>query len=305
MRFVDVKNDVAFHKIFGNEKKTEILVSFLNAILKLEGKNRIQEVSIINPYLVPRIAGEKASVIDVRAKDEKGRQFVIEMQVADVEGFGKRVQYYTCRDYSMQIKKGDDYRLLKPTYFIGILDFNFFESPEYLSHHIILDGKTYEHKLKDIQFSFIELKKFHLEVDELKTLTEKWVFFIKNAENLDVIPENVDDEGLEEAYNDAQLHSWDKEELIAYDNTFIAEQDKRGRVIAAEKKAVAKGYKKGHAEGHAGGRIEGKIEEKKEVVERCWEDGMAIEMIAKIAGLSVEDVKKIIHKLDQQNNNQR
>ena len=101
------------------------------------------------------------------------------------------------------------------------------------------------------------------------------------------------------------MHSWDKEELIAYDNTFIAEQDKRGRVIAAEKKAVAKGYKKGHAEGHAGGRIEGKIEEKKEVVERCWEDGMAIEMIAKIAGLSVEDVKKIIHKLDQQNNNQR
>ena len=100
MRFVDVKNDVAFHKIFGNEKKTEILVSFLNAILKLEGKNRIQEVSIINPYLVPRIAGEKASVIDVRAKDEKGRQFVIEMQVADVEGFGKRVQYYTCLLYT-------------------------------------------------------------------------------------------------------------------------------------------------------------------------------------------------------------
>jgi hypothetical protein len=31
MKFVDVKNDVAFRNIFGNEKKTEILISFLNA----------------------------------------------------------------------------------------------------------------------------------------------------------------------------------------------------------------------------------------------------------------------------------
>ena len=137
MKFVDVKNDIAFRKIFGNEKKTQILISFLNAILKLEGESRIQAVDIINPYLLPRVAGEKASIIDVRAKDKKGRQFVVEMQVADVDGFDKRVQYYTCRDYSMQIERGEQYPLLKPTYFIGILDFNFFESSEYLSNHSI------------------------------------------------------------------------------------------------------------------------------------------------------------------------
>ena len=234
MKFVDVKNDIAFRKIFGNEKRTKILLSFLNAILKLEGDHRIKEVKIINPYLLPRIAGEKASIIDVRAKDEKDRQFVVEMQVADVDGFDKRVQYYTSRDYSMQIERGEQYPLLKPTYFIGILDFDFFESGGYLSNHIILDEKTYEHALKDIRFTFIELKKFNKQVGELKTLTEKWVFFIKNAENLEVIPENVDDEGLIEAYKDADKHSWQKEELVAYDNASIAEQDERGKLIAAE-----------------------------------------------------------------------
>jgi len=283
MRFVDVKNDIAFRKIFGNEKKTQIIISFLNAILKLEGEKRIEEVQIINPYQLPRVAGEKASIIDIRAKDQRGRQFVIEMQVADVDGFDKRVQYYTCRDYSMQIDRGEQYPLLKPPYFIGILDFTFFESPDYLSHHIILDGKTFEHKLKDIQFTFIELQKFELEIEDLETLTEKWIFFIKNAENLDVIPENIEDEGLIEAYKDADKHAWEKEELIAYDNASIAEQDERGRLVAAKTK----------------GKIEGKIEEKEESIKRCWEEQLPTEVIAKIVDLPKDEVTAIISKFEE------
>ena len=56
MRFVDVKNDIAFRKIFGNEKKTVILISFLNAILDLKGQNRITEVTLVNPFQLPRIS---------------------------------------------------------------------------------------------------------------------------------------------------------------------------------------------------------------------------------------------------------
>ena len=68
MRFVDVKNDVAFRKIFGNEHKTAIIISFLNAVLKLKGGRRIEEVAITNPYLLPRVASEKASIIDVSSQ---------------------------------------------------------------------------------------------------------------------------------------------------------------------------------------------------------------------------------------------
>jgi predicted transposase/invertase (TIGR01784 family) len=275
MKFVDVKNDVAFRKIFGNEKKTKILISFLNAALKLEGDHIINEVTIANPYQFPRIAGEKASIIDVRAKDMRGRQFVVEMQVAETDGFDKRVQYYTCRDYSMQIERGEEYPKLKPTYFIGILDFDYFESEDYLSHHIIVNGKTYEHKLKDIQFTFIELEKFTKEVHELETLIEKWVFFIKHADELEVIPANVDDDGLLEAYHDADRHSWEKEELIAYDNASIAEQDERGKMKLVEDRAIEM------------------------VVERCWNKKMAIEDISEITNLSVEKIAEIIEKIEK------
>ena len=273
MKFVDVKNDVAFRKIFGNENKTTILISFLNAILKLEGDKKIKEVSIANPYQLPRVAGEKASIIDVRAIDKKGRQFVVEMQVADVDGFDKRVQYYTCRDYSMQIDRGEKYPLLKPTYFVGILDFDYFESESYLSNHIIVNGENYEHKLKDIQFNFIELRKFTLEVDDLQALIEKWVFFIKNAENLDVIPANINDEGLKEAYRDADKHSWKKEELIAYDNASIAEQDVRGKMKFVVDKR------------------------NKEIVEKCYLKGIEIEDISEITGLSIDSIQAIINDI--------
>ncbi|TAE03198.1 MAG: transposase, partial [Bacteroidetes bacterium] len=33
MQFADIKNDIAFRKIFGNDNRKECLISFLNAIL--------------------------------------------------------------------------------------------------------------------------------------------------------------------------------------------------------------------------------------------------------------------------------
>ncbi len=277
MKFVDVKNDIAFRKIFGNEKKTEIIISFLNAILKLEGDNRIKGVSIVNPFQLPRIAGEKASIIDVRAIDLKSRQFVIEMQIAETNGFDKRVQYYSCRDYSMQIDKGEDYPKLKPTYFIGILDFNYFDSKNYLSHHLLLDSETYEHKLKDIKFTFIELNKFTKEIDELETLVEKWVFFIKKSDELEVIPGNIDDKGLLAAYYDADKHSWTKEELRAYDNASMAE----GAIVQREKFVIDRA-------------IEGN---KYKVVEKCLVKNMAVADIADIVEKNVEEVLIMIEEI--------
>lgn len=41
MKFADPKNDIAFKKIFANENKKEILISFLNAILAKKSKVKL------------------------------------------------------------------------------------------------------------------------------------------------------------------------------------------------------------------------------------------------------------------------
>ncbi len=236
MKFVDVKNDFAFRKIFGNEKKKVILISFLNAVLDLEGLNRVKDVTLLNPFQLPRIAGEKSSIIDVKATDEKGSTFIVEMQVAEPAGFDKRVLYYSSKDYAGQISIGEEYPKLRPVYFIGVLDFKYFSGKNYLSSHLIVDEETGECVFKDLKFRFIELPKFNKKVHELKNIIDKWTFFIKNADELDVIPDNIDDEGLKEAYQEAAQHNWSREEYDAYIYAGIREQDERGRVEKAEER---------------------------------------------------------------------
>lgn len=282
MQFADVTNDVAFRKIFGNENRKETLISFLNAVLDFHGEQRIAQVSILNPYLLPKLRGGKVTIVDIKATDQIGRTYIVEMQVGNINGFDKRVLYYSSKSYSDQIKRADFYRKLRPVIFIGILDFEHTENKKYISRSQVRDIETGEQTLKDMEFTFIELPKFKLAAHELKTLTEKWVYFLKNAENLEVIPDNINDEGLKSAYEEANVLTWTKEELDAYDYAFMREEDERARMDFAVMKAEMRGEQLGE--------MKGKIA----LVIGMYEDGLEIDRIAKIAQMSASEVQKII-----------
>lgn len=284
MKFVDVKNDVAFHKIFGNANKSITLISFLNAVLSLEGNRRVVSVTIENPYLFPPVPAGKTSILDVKATDQEGRKFIVELQIADKTGFDKRVQYYVSRDYSNQIKRGDDYPELKPTYLIGILDFNFTQNPHYFSTHQTMDTATGENLLKDVKYFFIELQKFDKGEDELVSMVDKWTYFIKNAQNLDVIPPNVDDEGLKTAYLDADQQTWTKAERDAYDDFGIYLTD----IVQREHFLLQQGEQKGKTEGAA--------EKEAEMILAMFRAGLPISQIALISGKTEDEVQGLIGK---------
>jgi predicted transposase/invertase (TIGR01784 family) len=270
MKFVDIKNDIAFRKIFGDENKKEVLISFLNAILMLENEHKISGIEILTPYQLPDLVGGKVTIVDVKAKDQTGKQYIIEMQIAEMDGFDKRVLYYASKSYSSQIDRGELYEKLNPTFFIGILEFIITQNADYISRHKITDIQTGEHLLKDIEFNFIELPKFTKQESEINSIVDQWIYFIKNAESLAVIPETVQDEGLKTAYHSADKHNWTKRELEEYDKVFIREQDDRGRLSFAEKKG------------------------KREMAKQMLADGMPVESVAKYSGFSVEELNKIL-----------
>lgn len=269
MQFADIKNDIAFRKIFGNETRTEILISFLNAILKLEGYKRIVWVEILNPYQLPRMAGSKTTILDVRAKDHQGNFYIVEMQVTDRAGLDKRIVYYGAKSYAAQLDAGENYHQLKPVIFIGILDFEYLQNHHYLSRHLILDADTHEHKLKDLEFTFIELPKFDKTEDELQTLTDKWIYFIKNAEDLELIPAGVTDEGLKSAYEEADRHTWTKEELEEYEYARMRETDEITREMLVDENA------------------------RKEVAKKAIGKGSDNDFIADITGLTLEQIQEL------------
>ena len=285
MQFVDVKNDIAFRKIFGNENKKIILISFLNAVMKLKGKDAIEDVEILNPYQLPIIKNLKASIIDVKARDKKGKTYIIEMQVAEPDGLDKRLLYYASKEYSQQIESGDFYTKLKPVIFIGIFDFKFTEGGKYLSHHAVCDVENGERIIKDMDFYFIELPKFIKPLSDLIEVTDKWIYFFKEAENLHVIPENVDDEGLKAAYHDANKYSWSKEELDAYDYAAMRDQDERGKTELAIRRAEERAEKRGEERGEKRGE--------ERIAKKLKDMGVSNEDIRNATGLSDEEIENL------------
>lgn len=119
------------------------------------------------------------------------------------------------------------------------------------------------------------MPKFHKTTDQLETSIDQWTYFIKNAENLTLMPENVKDEGLKEAYTEANQQNWTKEELEDYDRASIKERDEIGRIEFAEKKAEKKG------------ELKGKIE----VVKSAKKMGLSIIDIVKLTGLTEDEIE--------------
>ncbi|MBF0437340.1 MAG: PD-(D/E)XK nuclease family transposase, partial [Magnetococcales bacterium] len=72
MKFIDPRIDYAFKKIFGSEDAKDILISFLEGLLDLQGNRRIAELTILDPFLAPRLKDLKSTILDVRCKDHRG-----------------------------------------------------------------------------------------------------------------------------------------------------------------------------------------------------------------------------------------
>ncbi|KJU83275.1 hypothetical protein MBAV_004531 [Candidatus Magnetobacterium bavaricum] len=249
MRFVDVRSDIAFKRIFGNENKKEILISFLNAVLGLSGDKEIDEITILDPYQAPKVNELKYTVIDIRAVDKRGVTFIVEIQIQRERGFEKRVLYYTGKAYINQLTRGEDYPKLNQVIYIGIVDFAIFDGNNYLTRHLILNTETYKQELKDFEFNFIELPKFKKGEDEVETIIEKWVHFIKNAHSLQMVPKCADFAEIQEAYEIANESTWSKEEYEIYEDWQIKMQIEKGIIEYRVENALIEGERRGLIKG--------------------------------------------------------
>jgi predicted transposase/invertase (TIGR01784 family) len=275
MQFADPKNDLAFKKIFGDKNHTNILISLLNSILDFKEGKLISEVELANPYQIPKIPELKETILDIKATNKNGENFIVEMQRKDLHNFTKRSLYYTAKAYSEQLDIGNDYSKLKKVYFIGIVNFNIFDNKNYISRHLIVNQETSKQDLDDFEFSFIELPKFNKNLDNLKTILDKWIYFIQNANSLEMIPEPYkQNKELNDAFVIATQTTWNKKELAVYDYVKLKEFDEINALQTAENKGFNKGVEKG--------------------VLGMFEFGIDVKQISKHFNLSVKQIERII-----------
>lgn len=215
MRFINPKTDFAFKKIFGSAESKDILISFLNALI-YNAEAVIEDLEIIDPYLSPRIQGLKDSYLDVKAKLNDGSIVIIEMQVLNVESFAQRVLYNAAKTYSLQLESGQGYRFLKPVIALTITDFIMFDESELMISRFVFqeESKHFKYKGNEIDLIFIELPKFNKTLEQLETLTDKWIYFLKSAMRLESVPQNMEDiPALQRAFQIANQANLSRDEL--------------------------------------------------------------------------------------------
>ena len=257
MRFISPKIDYAFKKIFGSDQSKDILISFLNAII-YEGENKIKSLTIINPYNPAQVQTLKDSYLDIRAVLDDGSQVIIEMQVASVTAFDKRVVYNLAKTYSTQLGPRQGYRHLKPVIGVTITDFEMFPEIEEVvnSFAFLNEKKFFKYTAAEMRLVFVELPKFNKSLDELETLVDKWIYFIKEADSLEVIPESLGEISvIEKALNIANEINLSVKELELLEQRAIMAQDESGRILFAEEKGEKRGEERGEERGEKKGRI--------------------------------------------------
>lgn len=208
--------------------------------------------------------------MDVKAVLSNKTKVIIEMQVLNVEGFEKRVLYNAAKLYSNQLKRAQRYTGLEPIIALTITDFPMFEEfDKVISYWNVREKDTLLKYSDDIELIFVELPKFTKREEELTTITEKWLYFIKHAGELDFIPITFTEPLLQEAFNMANTAGLPEEELELQSN--------RRDFIYFQKGAVEKGRK----------------DEKKMIAKRSLEQGLEVQVVAAITGLSVDEVKQL------------
>ena len=257
MRFISPKTDFAFKKIFGSEQSHDILISFLNAML-YDGDRRISQLEILNPYLAPRIRGVKDTYLDVKAKLDNGTSVIIEMQVLNIEGFEKRILYNAAKAYSIQLGIGQSYSLLNPVIALTITDFVMFPEINQLTSRFILKEKDFliNYPIYDLELVFVELPKFDKALMAIETLADKWLYFLKHALDLDVVPESLNlVPEIKQAFEFAREGNLSPEELDELEHQEFFIQDHRNAII----KALNQGEKQGLEQGLEQGKREAKL----------------------------------------------
>ncbi len=246
MRFISPKTDFAFKKIFGSEQSKDILISFLNAII-YSGEEKIQDLEIIDPYNAPSIVSLKDSYLDVKAVLDDNTKVIIEMQVESVEGFSKRVTYNLSKTYSNQLSSGEGYLQLNPVIALTITDFKIFKkTKEVISRFsFIEEKKKFIYQDDQMKMVFVELPKFKKELAELETITDKWIYFLKQAPSLEIIPETMPRvPALKKAMEIAQRAqlTFAEEERLYKQEVFF--QDQKGVAIKARREGQLEGERK-------------------------------------------------------------
>ena len=284
-------NDLMFKNIFWNKEYPDVLISFINSILKR--KDPIKSVELISTEMDTEFVGEHGIRLDLIGQTANGEFLNIEMQKKNNDDMYKRSLFYWSKIYYSQLKKGQKYRELCPVIAINILDFNLFKDNRCNRNFILKDEKTneeYSSRMLDMYFVELNKRRYMDQNDELWA----WAEFLKapNSSNLESVQnEIISIANAKEIFNKTSANPVEKEKMRLLEKT---QMDNLSAIATARDEGKEEGIAEGLEKGLQQGEQKGKLEERKQLALNMKNQGLDKEFIAKCLNISVAELKKLL-----------
>jgi predicted transposase/invertase (TIGR01784 family) len=279
-RYINLFTDFGFKKIFGEEVNKDLMIDFLNELLR--GREEIKDLTYLKNEHAGQSEIDRKAVFDLYCENEKGEKFIVEVQRVKQKFFKDRSLYYSTFAIQEQALRGKEWQYeLKGVYTIGIMDFTFDERKEYadkVSHHVqLMETETLEVFYDKLTFIFLEIPKFSKSVDELASHHDKWMFLLKNLHRLDRVPERLQERIFLRLFELAEIAKFDKKERVAYEDSLKDYRDLKSSMDTY--------FEEGFEDGYHQKAIE--------TAKAMKKDGQSIEVIAKYTSLSVAEIEAL------------
>ncbi len=272
-KYINPYTDFGFKRMFGTEGNKDLLVDFLNCLMP--AKHQILDLTFKNVEQSGEITSDRKAIYDIHCHGVNGDLFIVEMQKAKIKFFKDRALFYITFPIKEQAQKGEwDFKLV-PIYYIALLDFEYDEHQEVrkFDRNVQLrdeDGFVFYDKLG---FRFLQMPFFKKTETELETHYDKWCYFLKNLENLDNIPQILNEPVFDKAFKTAELAAMSEKERTEYEQSKL--------VYSELKSAIDTSFQ------------EGELSKALQIAKGLKDDGIPLNIISKNTGLSLDEIESL------------
>jgi predicted transposase/invertase (TIGR01784 family) len=271
-KYINPFTDYGFKKLFGEEPNKDLLLDFLNVLLKDE-QGDIKDLTYLKSEQLGTAEVDRKAIFDLYCENEKGEKFIVELQKTKQNFFKDRTVYYSTFPIREQAKRADWNYELKAVYTIAILDFVFDEDkndPEKFRYDIKLtDTGTKEVFYNKLTFIYLEMPKFNKTIDELETRFDKWLYVIRNLNRLDKVPDTLRERVFEKLFETAEIARFTPDQVRSYEDSLKYYRDMKNSLeTAKEEKAI-------------------------EIAKELLKNGIDVDIISQSTGLSREQIDRL------------
>ena len=311
-RYISLLTDFGFKRIFGTDPNKELLINFLNSLF--DGEEVIKDVKYLNSENVGDVYTERKAIFDVYCENEQGEKFIVEMQNAYQTYFKDRSLFYSTFPIREQAPKGSDWNFcLKKVYVVALLNYKMsdeaFDSTDTIHTIALMDTKTNKVFNAKLMFKYVEVGRFDKTDEELTSLSDKWMYVLKNLSRLDNRPSSLREKIFTKLFDAAAIARFSPNELREYEDSLKAYRDIKNSLDTAKEEGRAEGREEGRAEGREEGRAEGREEGRKEgraegreegraegiamVAKMMYAKGIDVDVIASMTGIAIDKIKAL------------